>query len=173
MLDYSFTPAIRVFESGSILKYLAEKYDAFIPKDIVGKTECFNWVMWLHGSAPYLGNFGHFYKYAPVKIQYGIDRFTMETKREMDVLDKHLEHRTFLAGDEYSIADMAVWPWIMCVIKFYKADEFLQLQSYKHLMAWYERVAARPATARGTRVNGFGDDALAEVHGSVAKMAAT
>jgi len=171
MLDLGHQPPVRVFESGSILKYIAEKYDAFIPKDHAAKTECFNWLMWQMGAAPYLGGgFGHFYNYAPVRIEYAIDRFTMEAKRQMDVLDKHLAGKTWICGDEYTIADMAVWPWIMCVVKFYKADEFLQLHSYTNLMAWYQRVEQRPGTARGRRVNAFGDDAIPEVHGSVADV---
>jgi len=106
----------------------------------------------------------HFYNYAPVKIEYAIDRFTMETKRQLDVLDKHLEGKHFLCGDEYTIADMAVWPWILCCEKFYNASEFLQMESYVHLRAWRERIAARPATKRGIRVNGFGPDAVVERH---------
>ena len=165
LLDYAFKPPIRVFESGHILKYVAEKHgSAFIPTDPRAKTECFNWLFWLQGSAPYIGGgFGHFYKYAPVQVKYAVDRFTMETKRLLDVLDKELATKEYIAG-EYSIADMCIWPWIMCVVKFYKAEEFVQLQDYKNLMAWYKRIEARPAVQRGCRVNGFGDDALTERH---------
>jgi len=171
LLDYDQTPPLRVFESGNILKYLAEKFDAFVPSDLAAKTEMYNWLFWLQGSAPYLGGgFGHFYAYAPVKIEYAIDRFTMEAKRQLSVLDLHLEGKTWICGDEYTIADMCIWPWILCCVRFYKAEEFLQVHDYKHLMAWYQRVADRPATKKGMRVNGFGDDALPEVHGSVAKM---
>ena len=171
MLDYGYDSPVRVFESGAILKYIAEKYDAFIPKDHAKKTETFNWLMWQMGTAPYIGGgFGHFYNYAPVHIQYAIDRFTMEVKRELDVLDKELATKTYIVGDEYTIADMAIWPWIMCCIKFYKAETFLQLQDYKNLMRWYNAIADRPAVKKGCRVNAFGDDAIPEVHGSVDKM---
>jgi len=172
MYDYGIgDKPLRVFESGSILKYVAEKYEAFVPTDLAGKTEMYNWLMWQMGTAPYLGGgFGHFYKYAPLKIQYAIDRFSMEIKREFDVLDNELATKKYIVGDEYTIADMAIWPWIMCCIKFYKAKDFLQLDSYTNLMRWYDLIAERPAVKRGCRVNAFGDDALAEVHGSVAKM---
>eukprot|EP00635_Sarcinochrysidales_sp_CCMP3193_P003331 CAMPEP_0118919872 /NCGR_PEP_ID=MMETSP1166-20130328/18780_1 /TAXON_ID=1104430 /ORGANISM="Chrysoreinhardia sp, Strain CCMP3193" /LENGTH=283 /DNA_ID=CAMNT_0006860407 /DNA_START=139 /DNA_END=990 /DNA_ORIENTATION=+ len=173
MLDYDVDgEPLRVFESGAMLKYLAEKYDgAFVPKDLKGKTETYNWLFWQMGTAPYVGGgFGHFYSYAPVKIQYAIDRFTMEVKREFDVLDKELATKTYIVGDEYTIADMAIWPWVMCCIKFYKADTFLGLKDYKNLMRWYDLIADRPAVKKGTRVNAFGDDALPEVHGSVDKM---
>jgi len=173
MYDYDYSPAVRVFESCSILKYIAEKYNAFIPKDHALKTECYNWLFFQHGTGPYIGNFGHFYKYAPINIEYGINRFTMEVKRELDVLDKHLADKVWICGDEYSIADMAIWPWIYCIKHFYKAQQFVQLDSYINLMAWYKRVEDRPATARGLRVNGFGDNALPNVYGSVTKMDAT
>ena len=172
MLDYSYSEPIRVFESGAILKYVSEKYDdAFVPKDLRGKTETYNWLMWQMGTAPYVGGgFGHFYNYAPVKIQYAIDRFTMEVKRELDVLDKELANKKYIVGDTYTIADMAIWPWVMCCIKFYKAETFLQLKEYKNLMRWYDLIANRPAVIRGCRVNAFGDDAIEHVHGSVITM---
>eukprot|EP00242_Pyramimonas_sp_CCMP2087_P000755 CAMPEP_0198232120 /NCGR_PEP_ID=MMETSP1445-20131203/115561_1 /TAXON_ID=36898 /ORGANISM="Pyramimonas sp., Strain CCMP2087" /LENGTH=272 /DNA_ID=CAMNT_0043912771 /DNA_START=161 /DNA_END=979 /DNA_ORIENTATION=- len=164
MSDNDFTPPLRVFESGHILKYLAEKYGKFIPEDPRERVECFNWLFWLQGSAPYIGGgFGHFYNYAPVKIEYAIDRFTLETKRLLDVLDKHLEGREWVCA-EYSIADMAIMPWIMCIYKFYNAAEFIDYASYKNVVAWVKRVEERPAAARGLRVNGFGDTAVKERH---------
>lgn len=165
MLDTSFDPPLRVFESGSILKYIAEKYDAFIPTDSRKKVECFNWLMWQTGSAPYIGGgFGHFYKYAPLKIEYAIDRFTMETKRQLDVLDKHLADNEYIVGDEISIADFAIWPWILCTFKFYGGEKFLDVDSYKNLNRWYCQIGERPAVQRGIRVNGFGPDAVVERH---------
>lgn len=165
MVDTSFDPPLRVFESGNILKYLAEKYDAFIPKDPRKKVETFNWLFWNIGTAPLLGGgFGHFYSYAPVEVKYAIDRYSMETKRQLDVLDKQLADNTFVAGDELTIADFAIWPWILCIIKYYKADKFLELDSYTNLMRWYRVIEERPAVQRGMRVNGFGDDAVPERH---------
>ena len=166
-MDHDYTPPVRVFESGSILKYIAEKHDSrFIPTDHRARTEMYNWLFWQMASAPYLGGgFGHFYTYAPVKIEYAIDRFAMEAQRQFDVLDKHLaDGRPYLCGDEYTIADMAVWPWMLCVVKFYKAADFLSLHQYEHLDAWRARVGARPAVQRGIRVNGVGDDAIDERH---------
>ncbi|KAJ1450513.1 glutathione S-transferase [Pelagophyceae sp. CCMP2097] len=165
MLDHQLSPPLRIFESANILKHVAEKHSAFIPSDLRGRTECYNWLFWLQGTAPYWGGgFGHFYNYAPVKIKYAIDRFTMETKRTLDVLDKELATKQYLCGDEYTIADMDVWPWVMCFTKFYKADEFLQMDKYANLAAWYKRVESRPAVQRGIRVNGFGDDAVKDRH---------
>ena len=165
MMDTSFDPPWRVFESGNILKYLAEKYDAFIPSDPRKKVETFNWLFWNMGSAPYIGGgFGHFHNYAPVEIKYAIDRYTMETKRLLDVLDKQLEGKEFVIGDEITIADFAIWPWIMCIDKYYKAREFLQLDSYTNVQRWVTSIGERPAVVRGLRVNGFGDDAVAERH---------
>lgn len=165
LVDREFDPPLRVFESGNILKYLAEKYDAFIPKDIRGKTECFNWLFWQMGAAPYLGGgFGHFYKYAPVKIEYAIDRFTLETKRQLDVLDKQLAGKQFICGDEYTIADIATFPWIRCLDVGYAGKEFLEMDSYKNVTAWLQRIGDRPATKRGIRVNGFAADKVAERH---------
>jgi GST-like protein len=165
LLDNSLSPPLRIFESGSMLHYLAEKEGKFIPKDIRKKTECMNWLMWQMGTAPYLGGgFGHFYNYAPMKIEYAIDRFSMETKRILDVLDKHLEGKDFVCDDEYSIADMAIFPWIRCLSVFYNATDFLQLETYKNVQRWMTTIAARPAVQRGLRVNGFSDDAIKERH---------
>ena len=151
----------RVFESGAILMYLAEKFGAFLPTDLKGRTETLNWLFWLQGSAPYLGGgFGHFYKYAPVKIEYCIDRFTMETKRQLDVLDRNLADRRFLAGDEYTIADIATFPWYGAVVQdiVYEAAEFLDAGSYTNVQRWAKEIAARPAVARGRMVNkSFGE----------------
>ena len=164
LLDHESSPPIRVFETGSILLYLAEKFEAFIPTDRAKRVECLNWLFWQHGSAPFLGGgFGHFYVYAPVKIQYAIDRYTMETKRLLDVLDKQLAGREYIV-DEYSIADIAAYPWILCLSAFYKADKFLQLEEYKNVQRWMKTMESRPAVQRGRRVNGFGDDAVVERH---------
>ena len=147
----------RVFESGSILLYLAEKFGAFLPKDPAKRTEALSWLFWQMGSAPFLGGgFGHFYMYAPVKIEYAIDRYAMETKRQYDVLDRHLAEHRFAAGDEYSIADMAIWPWYGAVALgqgYSGASEFLALRDYRNVMRWTEEVGARPAVQRGRRVN--------------------
>jgi GST-like protein len=146
----------RVFESGAILLYLSEKFGHFLPKDTSKRTEAMNWLFWLQGAAPYLGGgFGHFYAYAPEKFEYSIDRFTMETKRQMDVLDRELAENRFLGGDEYTIADMATWPWYGNLVlgKAYGAGEFLQVESYKNLRRWAEEIMARPAVQRGIMVN--------------------
>lgn len=156
LLDRSEGKEIRIFESGSILLYLAEKFDAFLPNDLATKTEAMNWLFWQMGSAPYLGGgFGHFYAYAPSKMKYPIDRFTLETKRQLDVLDKRLAENTFLAGDEYTIADIAVWPWYGALVlgKLYDAAEFLEVSSYKHVKRWAEAIEKRPAVKRGVMVN--------------------
>ncbi len=162
LMDYSSTPPTRVFESGSILIYLAEKFgSAFLPKSGAKRAECLSWLMWQMGSAPYLGGgFGHFYAYAPVKIQYAIDRFAMEVKRQLDVLDQHLAKNAYFAGDDYSIADMAIWPWYGGLVKglIYEAGEFLSVHEYKNVIRWTDEVAARPAVQRGRMVNrAFGD----------------
>jgi GST-like protein len=161
LVDRSGAEPVRVFESASILLHLAEKFGAFLPKSGPERTETLNWLFWQMGSAPYLGGgFGHFYKYAPEKWQYPIDRFTMETKRQMDVLDKLLATRPYIAGEEYSIADMAIWPWYgqVALGTVYDAAEFLDTASYTHLMAWAEKIAARPAVQRGRMVNrAFGE----------------
>ena len=147
----------RVFESGSILLYLAEKFGDFLPNDPAARTEALNWLFWQMGSAPFLGGgFGHFYVYAPVKIEYAIDRYAMETKRQYDVLDRHFAEHRFAAGDEYSIADMAIWPWYGAVALgqgYSGASEFLALRDYRNVMRWTEEVGARPAVQRGRRVN--------------------
>jgi len=156
---------LRVFETGSILIYLAEKHGRFIPSDPRKKVEMMNWLMWQMGSAPSIGGgFGHFYKYAPIHIEYAIDRFSLETKRLMDVLDKHLEGKEFICGDEYTIADMAIMPWIRCIIFGYSAKEFLQVESYKNMMSWMDRLLARKAVARGVRVNGFSENKVEHRH---------
>ena len=163
LLDRSVEPGIRVFESGSILLYLAEKFGEFLPKDLAGRTETLNWLFWQMGAAPYLGGgFGHFYVYAPEKIQYAIDRFTMETKRQLDVLDRRLSESTYLAGDSYTVADIAVWSWYGQVVRntVYGAAQFLAAHEYTHVQRWAETIAQRPAVIRGLRVNRtWGDEA--------------
>ncbi len=162
MMDHSTTPPTRLFESGSILLYLAEKFDMFIPKDPAGRAECMNWLFWQMGSAPYLGGgFGHFYAYAPEKFEYPINRFAMEIKRQLDVLDKNLADRRFMTGDDYTIADMAIWPWygVLVAGKIYDAAEFLSVHEYKNVMRWQEEIYARPAVKRGSMVNrAWGED---------------
>ncbi len=156
LLDRSGDEPQRVFESGAILLYLAEKFGAFLPKDPRGRTEALSWLFWQMGAGPYLGGgFGHFYAYAPEKIEYAIDRFAMETKRQLDVLDKRLAEHEFLAGSEYSIADMAVWPWYGALVKgvLYDAGEFLAVDEYEHVVRWSAQIAKRPAAQRGRRVN--------------------
>lgn len=164
MLDHSTTPPTRLFESGSILLYLAQKFGAFIPEDHHAKTECMNWLFWQMGSAPYLGGgFGHFYAYAPMKIEYCIDRFAMEVKRQLDVLDKHLAGNAYMAGDEYSIADMAIWPWYGALAqgKLYSAAEFLDVASYENVVAWADKILKRPAVKRGVKVNrSWGEESM-------------
>ncbi|MGB1343672.1 MAG: glutathione-dependent disulfide-bond oxidoreductase [Pseudomonadales bacterium] len=156
LFDQSTTPGTRVFESGAILLYLAEKFDAFIPKDPSARAECYSWLMWQMGSAPYLGGgFGHFYAYAPEKWQYPIDRFAMEVKRQLDVLNQALSNQTYLCGDEYTIADMANYAWYGALVlhNIYEAAEFLEVSSYEHVVRWATAIEARPAVARGRRVN--------------------
>lgn len=161
---------LRVFESGAILIYLAEKFGHFIPQDLAGRTECLAWLMWQMGSAPYLGGgFGHFYAYAPEKFEYPINRFSMEVKRQLDVLDRQLADRPFLCGDTYTIADMAVFAWygVLVIDDLYKASEFLQVASYEHVVRWAKSIDARPAVQRGKRVNrtwGPEEQQLAERH---------
>lgn len=155
MMDHSADKPQRLFESGSMMLYLAEKFGAFIPTDPVQKAECMSWLFWQMGSAPYLGGgFGHFYAYAPVKIKYCIDRFAMETKRQLDVLDRHLADNEYMAGD-YSIADMAIWAWYGQLVlgRLYEAAEFLDVASYKNVVRWAETIDARPAVTRGRMVN--------------------
>lgn len=163
LLDYSTPTPTRVFESGSILLYLAEKFGALLPSDPAKRVQAMNWLFWQMGSAPYLGGgFGHFYAYAPVKIQYCIDRFAMEVKRQMDVLDRHLADNQYFAGDEYSIADIAIWPWygVLAQGKIYDdAGTFLDVASYENVQRWTKEIAARPAVIRGRMVNrGFGPE---------------
>ena len=162
LMDRSGAEPVRLFESGSILLYLAEKFGAFLPTDPGKRTEALNWLFWQMGSAPYLGGgFGHFYAYAPLKIEYCIDRFTMETKRQLDVLNRHLADNEYMAGSDYSIADIAIWPWYGGVVtgQVYNAAEFLQAHEYTHLLRWAEQIGERPAVKRGRIVNrGFGDD---------------
>jgi GST-like protein len=156
LLDMSTNPPTRLFESGSILLYLAEKFDAFIPKDAAKRAECLSWLFWQMGSAPMLGGgFGHFYAYAPEKYQYPIDRYTMEIKRQLDVLDKQLEKNAFISGDEYTIADMAIWPWYGALVKneVYEAAEFIEAHTYKNVLRWADDIAKRPAVKRGRIVN--------------------
>lgn len=156
LVDHSTETPRRVFESGSILLYLAEKFGAFLPEDPIKRTECLNWLFWQMGSAPYLGGgFGHFYAYAPEKWEYPINRFAMEVKRQLDVLDKHLDENAYFAGDEYSIADMAIWPWYGALVKgfVYDAGTFLQVHEYSNVVDWTDKVAQRPAVKRGRMVN--------------------
>jgi len=164
LMDHSVTPPQRVFESGAILLYLAEKFGALLPTDPTARTECLSWLFWQMGSAPYLGGgFGHFYAYAPMKFEYAIDRFAMETKRQLDVLDRLLATRPWIAGDDYSIADIAIWAWYGQAVlgRMYNAAEFLDVTSYTHVLAWAEKIDARPAVRRGRMVNrSFGELAL-------------
>ncbi len=170
LMDYSGEAPVRVFESGSILLYLAEKFGALLPQDIASRTETLNWLFWQMGSAPYLGGgFGHFYQYAPVKIEYAIDRFSMEAKRQLDVLNRRLADSPYLGGSSYSIADIAVWTWYGALVlgQLYGAAEFLQVDDYPHVQRWAREIAQRPAVQRGRRVNRtWGDEAeqLAERH---------
>ncbi|CAB5566667.1 Uncharacterized GST-like protein yghU [Pseudomonas putida] len=166
LLDRSVEPPVRVFESGSILLYLAEKFDAFLPKAPAARTECLNWLFWQMGSAPYLGGgFGHFYVYAPEKFEYAINRFTMEAKRQLDVLDRRLAESDYLGGEQYSIADIAVWPWYGQLVRgnLYGAAEFLAVHEYPHVQRWAEAIAQRPAVQRGTRVNRTWGDEQSQV----------
>lgn len=156
LVDRSTTPPIRVFESGSILLYLAEKFGDFLPHTPAQRTECLNWLFWQMGSAPFLGGgFGHFYAYAPEKYEYPINRYAMEVKRQFDVLDRQLAEHPYVAGSEYTIADMAIWPWYGAVVRneAYDAAEFLDVQSYRNVVRWTEEIAARPAVQRGRMVN--------------------
>ncbi len=156
MLDTSLSPPLRLFESGSILLYLADKFGSFIPQDVRGRAECLNWLFWQVGSAPLLGGgFGHFYAYAPEKFQYPIDRYTMETKRQLDVLNRQLAQQRYVAGEEYSIADMAIWPWYggVATNEVYAAAEFLEAHTYTHVLRWAQEIGQRPAVQRGRKVN--------------------
>ena len=170
LMDHSTNPPTRLFESGSMLLYLAEKFGAFLPTDHYKRTEAINWLMWQMASAPFLGGgFGHFYAYAPEPMEYPINRFTMEVKRQLDVLDQRLADNRFLAGADYTIADMAIWPWYGALVKnqVYGAAEFLEAHTYKNVNRWQEEIAARPPVIRGrkvNRMNGPLEDQLHERH---------
>ena len=170
LMDRSGTQPVRVFESGAILMYLAEKFNAFLPTDLAQRAECLSWLFWQMGSAPYLGGgFGHFYAYAPFKIEYAIDRFAMEVKRQLDVLNQRLAQHRFICGDTYTIADMAIWPWYGATAKgqMYEGGEFLSVHEYTHVLRWTDEVAQRPAVQRGRKVNrvtGPLEDQLHERH---------
>ena len=163
LLDRSGPEPVRVFESGAILLHLAEKFGAFLPAGGTARAECLSWLFWQMGSAPFLGGgFGHFYAYAPEKIEYAIDRYAMEVKRQLDVLDRHLADRPYMAGDDYTIADMAIWPWYGSLVKglLYEAGAFLDVQAYANVVRWTDAIAKRPAVQRGRMVNrAFGDPA--------------
>jgi GST-like protein len=167
LVDRSGPTPIRVFESGAILIYLAEKFGAFLPTDAGPRAECLSWLFWQMGATPYLGGgFGHFYAYAPTKIEYAIDRFAMEVKRQLDVLDRRLAESPYLAGEAYTIADMAVWPWYGGLAKglVYEAGEFLQVQDYKHVQRWTDHIAQRPAVQRGRMVNRAWGEPSTQLH---------
>ncbi|MGS0742829.1 glutathione-dependent disulfide-bond oxidoreductase [Glaciimonas sp. GG7] len=156
LFDHSGATPVRVFESGAILQYLAEKFGAFLPAGGAARAECLSWLFWQMGSAPFLGGgFGHFYAYAPEKFEYPINRYAMEVKRQLDVLDRRLSEQRFLAGDDYTIADMAVWSWYGMLVKgqLYEAGEFLGVHEYKHVLRWADEIALRPAVERGRKVN--------------------
>lgn len=168
LLDRSALTPVRVFESGAILLYLAEKFGHFLPKELAARSEVLNWLFWLQGSAPYLGGgFGHFYSYAPVKIEYAIDRFTMEAKRQLDVLDRQLAEHRYIAGNDYSIADIAIWSWYGNLILgeiYGTAAEFLDVASYRHLQRWAQEIAMRPAVQRGRMVNRTWGEPAEQLH---------
>jgi len=167
LIDRSGPSPIRVFESGAILLHLAEKFGAFLPREAGSRAECLSWLFWQMGSAPYLGGgLGHFYAYAPTKIEYAIDRFAMEVKRQLDVLDRRLAESRYLAGEDYTIADMATWPWYGALAKgfLYGAGEFLQGQSYTHVLRWFDDIAERPAVRRGRMVNCTYGDPARQLH---------
>jgi GST-like protein len=167
LMDRSGPHPIRVFESGAILMYLAEKFGAFLPTEAAVRAECLSWLFWQMGSAPYLGGgFGHFYAYAPVKIEYAIDRFAMETKRQLDVLDRRLADSEYLAGGDYTIADIAVWPWYGGLVKglLYESAEFLQVHEYKNVLRWADAIGSRPAVQRGRMVNRVMGEPSSQLH---------
>ena len=167
LVDHSGAKPIRVFESGAILVHLAEKFGAFLPAGGEARAACLSWLFWQMGSAPYLGGgFGHFYAYAPTKIEYAIDRFAMEVKRQLDVLDRHLADNAYMAGQDYSIADIAIWPWYGALAKglIYGAGEFLQVEEYKHVQRWTDLIAQRPAVKRGRMVNRVMGDPASQLH---------
>jgi GST-like protein len=167
LMDRSGPKPIRVFESGAILLHLAEKFGAFLPTDAASRTECLCWLFWQMGSAPYLGGgFGHFYAYAPIKIEYAIDRFAMEVKRQLDVLDRRLAQSEYLAGSDYTIADIAVWPWygLLTTGEVYGAGEFLQVQEYVNVKRWSDAISKRPAVRRGRKVNSVRGELSDQLH---------
>lgn len=167
LMDHSTPKPTRVFESGAILLYLAEKFDAFLPSDPSKKAECLSWLFWQMGAAPYLGGgFGHFYNYAPEKIEYAVDRFTMEVKRQLDVLDRHLAENKYMCGDEYTIADIAIWPWYGALVlgRLYNAGEFLDVQTYKHVNRWTQEILARKPVQRGRMVNRKSGELAEQLH---------
>jgi GST-like protein len=167
LVDRSGSTPINVFESGAILLHLAEKFGVFFPAQGQARAACLSWLFWQMGSAPYLGGgFGHFYAYAPIKIEYAIDRFAMEVKRQLDVLDRHLATSEYMAGQDYSIADIAIWPWYGALAKglLYGGGEFLQVQEYKHVQRWTDQIALRPAVKRGRMVNRLMGDPASQLH---------
>ncbi len=167
LMDHSGEKPVRVFESGAILQYLAEKFGAFLPASGAARAECLSWLFWQMGSAPFLGGgFGHFYAYAPAKFEYPINRYAMEVKRQLDVLDRQLAEHRFLAGDDYTIADMAVWPWYGTLVKgqLYEAGDFLSVQEYKHVLRWTDEIAQRPAVKRGRKVNRAWGEPSSQLH---------
>ena len=167
LLDNTNEKSIRIFESGSILLYLAEKFQKFIPQNLEKRTECLNWLFWQMASAPYLGGgFGHFYAYAPEKFEYPIDRFSMEVKRQLDLLDKQLSNNDFICCNEYTIADMAIWPWYGALVldRLYGAGEFLDVKSYRNVIKWADFIDKRPAVKRGRMVNRINGDLDSQLH---------
>ena len=167
LIDQSGATPLRVFESGAILQYLAEKFGAFLPHSGAARAQCLSWLFWQMGSAPYLGGgFGHFYAYAPAKFEYPINRFAMEVKRQLDVLDRQLADHRFLAGDQFTIADIAVWPWYGALVKgwIYEAGDFLSVQEYQHVQRWTDEIAARPAVQRGRMVNRTFGELSSQLH---------
>ncbi len=167
LMDRSGAEPVRVFESGAILLYLAEKFGAFVPQKPAQRAECLSWLFWQMGSGPFLGGgFGHFYAYAPIKIEYAIDRYAMEVKRQMDVLNQRLAAHEYLAGDEYTVADMAAWPWYGALAKgqLYEAGEFLQVHEYTHVVRWADQIAKRPAVQRGRKVNRTWGESASQLH---------
>ena len=167
LVDRSGPQPVRVFESGAILLHLAEKFGAFLPADGAARAECLSWLFWQMGSAPFLGGgFGHFYAYAPAKMEYPIDRYAMEVKRQLDVLDRHLADARFMAGDEYTVADMAIWPWYGALVKgqLYGAGEFLQVQQYRNVLRWTDEIALRPGARRGRMVNRTWGEPASQLH---------
>jgi GST-like protein len=167
LVDRSGATPVRIFESGAILVYLAEKFGAFLPTETAAHAECLSWLFWQMGATPYLGGgFGHFYAYAPAKIEYAIDRFAMEVKRQLDVLDRRLAESVFIAGSDYTIADIAIWPWYGGLVKgwIYEAAEFLQVQEYKNVVRWADAVYSRPAVKRGRMVNRLTGDLSQQLH---------